>query len=72
MSEKIEKLLLNSEQTAEVLCFPLSTLRQHDSRGLIPKPIRVGKRLFWEFNELKRWIKAGAPPRTKWNSMNCV
>jgi len=37
-----------------------------DQLGKIPKPVRIGRKLFWRHEELLTWIDADCPPRDDW------
>jgi predicted DNA-binding transcriptional regulator AlpA len=37
-----------------------------DSEGLIPSPVRLGRRVLWRAEELRDWARAGCPPRLRW------
>ncbi|MFH1731224.1 MAG: DNA-binding protein [Planctomycetota bacterium] len=37
-----------------------------DSEGLIPAPVRLGRRVLWRRAELGSWVAAGCPPRLRW------
>jgi predicted DNA-binding transcriptional regulator AlpA len=41
-----------------------------DAAGQIPAPLRFGRRSKrWNVEEVKAWIAAGAPPRSRWTAM---
>jgi excisionase family DNA binding protein len=39
------------------------------SAGRVPEPVRLGRCVRWNVDELKRWIEAGAPPRCRWEAL---
>jgi len=36
------------------------------SAGRVPEPVRLGRCVRWNVDELKRWIEAGCPGRDRW------
>lgn len=44
-------------------------VRSLHSRGLLPSPHRLGSRVLWNREEILAWIRAGLPPRAKWEAM---
>jgi len=36
------------------------------SEGLVPAPVRLGRRVLWRAEELRPWARAGCPPRRRW------
>ena len=36
------------------------------SEGLVPAPVRLGRRVLWRAEELRDWTRAGCPPRLRW------
>jgi predicted DNA-binding transcriptional regulator AlpA len=39
------------------------------SSGRCPMPVRLGRKVLWRVDELRAWVAAGCPPRTKWQAM---
>lgn len=39
---------------------------EQNAQGLIPEPVRIGRRVVWPVDELRAWLLAGAPPRRQW------
>lgn len=59
--------LLVSEKTARALCGGVakSTWDKWDSGDIIPAPVRIGGRVFWERLDLQNWLDWGRPGREK-------
>jgi predicted DNA-binding transcriptional regulator AlpA len=38
-------------------------------RGLVPAPVRLGRRTLWRRGELAAWIAAGCPARERWATL---
>jgi len=32
-------------------------------------PVRLGRKVLWVTDELRRWLAAGAPPRLRWEAI---
>jgi predicted DNA-binding transcriptional regulator AlpA len=40
--------------------------------GAIPAPIRLGRRVLWRVDELRRWLDAGCPNQRKWQQIQTI
>jgi predicted DNA-binding transcriptional regulator AlpA len=67
---KKEQILLTSSQTANLFGVSLRTWYTWDQIGKIPKPLKIGKKLFWRRDELLEWIDSDCPNRNDWNFNN--
>jgi len=56
-------LLLGASQAAELCGCSERTWRSWHNAGLIPKPIRIGRSIFWRPEALREWVEAGCPDR---------
>lgn len=62
-----EPLLLTTDQAARLLGIGRTSLySMHTTDRLGPMPVRLGRRILWRHEELKRWVDAGCPPRRQW------
>lgn len=43
-----------------------------NAAGKIPDPIRLGRSVRWDLDELERWIDASCPDRDSWESQKAV
>jgi len=34
--------------------------------GRVPSPVKLGRRALWRFDEIRQWVAAGCPPRSRW------
>ncbi|QQE10118.1 helix-turn-helix domain-containing protein [Planctomycetota bacterium] len=62
--------LLNVDEVAEMLDIDRSTVYRHRRAGRLPLPIKIGKRVLWIGDEVKRWLEAGAPNLRRWGQMS--
>ena len=75
MSEKlaidnVEKpLVVDANGLAVLISAKLRTVRAYDASGKIPSPVRIGGKVLWRVEEIKRWLAAGAPSREVWAAM---
>jgi predicted DNA-binding transcriptional regulator AlpA len=60
------------QRTAAQLCgMSKSHFRKLEIRGDIgPVPVRAGRKLLYNKEELARWCAAGMVPRAKWQPLN--
>lgn len=61
------ELLLSADRTARLLDVARSTLYQWDQEGRIPRPVKIGGRIYWRGDELRAWVTAGCPVRARWS-----
>jgi len=40
-----------------------------NAAGRIPRPIHIGRSVFWRPKELKAWVAAGCPDRQTWEAL---
>ena len=59
-------ILLPTNEAAALVGANVRTWYTWDQLGFVPKPIRIGAKLFWRRAELLDWIDAGCPKREDW------
>lgn len=59
-------LLLTANQAAALCNVSLRTWRAWDAAGKIPRPVRIGRKVFWRPEELRAWVAAECPDRVTW------
>jgi predicted DNA-binding transcriptional regulator AlpA len=59
-------LLLRAPQAAALLNTSVRTWRMWNATGKIPRPMHIGRGVYWPPDELKAWIAAGCPDRVTW------
>jgi predicted DNA-binding transcriptional regulator AlpA len=64
-----ESLAYRHRGLAAALGMSPRTLSRKESAGLIPKPINLGGTKMWVRAEITEWIRAGCPPRSKWEEV---
>lgn len=51
----------------------LNVSRRHvsalNASGRLPRPVKLGRRTVWVADELRAWLAAGAPERSRWEAM---
>jgi predicted DNA-binding transcriptional regulator AlpA len=62
-------LLLRAAEAAALCGTSPRTWRTWDATGRIPKPVRIGRNIFWRPGELNAWVAAGCPDRTTWQAI---
>lgn len=60
-------LLIDAKKAASLCGICESTWWNHHRAGRCPKPIRLGHRTLWKRDEIRAWVAANCPPRSRWN-----
>jgi excisionase family DNA binding protein len=61
-----EQLLLPASEAARLLGISKRHLHTLNVSGRLPRPIRLGRSVRWNADELRAWITAGCPERNAW------
>ena len=61
-----EPMLLDARAAAALCGVSARHWATLHSEGLIPAPVRLGRRVLWRAEELQGWTRAGCPPRLRW------
>ncbi len=69
MRTEPEPLLVGAVESARIVGVSLRTWRGLNAMGRCPAPLRLGRRVLWSTEELRDWIRAGAPPLWRWDVM---
>ena len=64
-----ERLALPAADVAKLLGISERHLWSLNSSGRLPKPVRFGRSVRWNVEELRAWLAAGAPERSRWETM---
>jgi prophage regulatory protein len=64
-----ERLALTAYDVAKLLGISTRHLWSLNSSGRLPKPVRFGRAVRWNLEELRAWLAAGAPERSRWETM---
>lgn len=67
--EAPERLLISADEVAQLLSLSTSALYQFLSAGRLPEPVRLGRCVRWNLEELRAWVNAGCPPRHRWEAV---
>ncbi len=68
-SPEPDRLALPAGEVAKLLAISERHLWALNSSGRLPRPVRLGRAVRWSAEELRDWIAAGAPERTRWEAM---
>ena len=63
---RVKKLLYDCTEAASACGVSPKTWRSWHVLGFVPKPVQIGKSLFWRTDELVKWTEAGCPSREDW------
>ena len=66
------QLTVDAKRLAKMLNLGLRTIRSYDVAGKLPSPIRIGSRVLWRVDEIRKWVNAGAPDRETWERINAA
>ena len=61
-----DKLLVSARELAALFGVDKCTIWTWHSGGKIPMPVKIGGTTRWQIAEVKAWLAAGAPGRTRW------
>jgi hypothetical protein len=64
-----EKLLIDMAELAWQTSLSLRTLRRLDSSRDIPGRVVVGRRVLFQTEIIREWIRAGLPDRDRWAAL---
>jgi len=67
--EATAMLLLKASEASALCNTSVRTWRTWDAAGRIPRPIHIGRSVFWRPEELKAWVAAGCPDRQTWEAI---
>lgn len=65
---KDRRLAVGAGEAARLLAISTSLFKKLHRTGRVPAPIRLGARCVWHVEELRAWVEAGAPERSRWDS----
>jgi predicted DNA-binding transcriptional regulator AlpA len=69
-AEDVGKLALAAVDAAAVLGISRAQFWKLHSSGRLPAPVYLGtKAPRWRLDELRRWLDAGAPERSRWEKI---
>ncbi len=63
-----QPLLVDVKTVAKLLGRSPQSVSRQDKEGKLPRPIRLGSSVRWDFSELKEWVSAGCPSRQDWEA----
>ncbi len=64
-----QRLALPAADVAKMRGISERHLWALNSSGRLPRPVRFGRAVRWPVAELKAWLAAGAPERSRWETM---
>ncbi len=65
-STESDCLAISAEEAAKLLGISKRHFASLHAQGRIPRPINLGRSVRWSLPELRDWIDAGAPERSRW------
>lgn len=64
-----ECLALPAGDVARLLKVSPRHLASLNATGRLPRPVRFGRSVRWNAEELRQWLSAGAPSRDVWEQL---
>ncbi len=64
----VAPLVVDAFGLADMLLVSRSTILKLDSSGRIPNGVCLGRRKVWPIEEIREWLRAGAPTRERWEA----
>ena len=65
-SPESDRLALPAGEVAKLLGISERHLWALNSSGRLPRPVRLGRAVRWNLAELRAWLEAGCPERSRW------
>lgn len=65
----LEPVLIDARAAAAACGVARSTFLAWDASGMNPRPIRLGGRVLWSVDDLRRWAAAGCPGREEFERL---
>lgn len=62
-------LAVDAKRLAQMLGLSVRTIRAMDCAGKLPRPLRFGHAVRWNFDDIRSWLTAGAPDRRMWEAL---
>lgn len=62
-------ILIEANEVAGLLGISLREVRRMDSRGALPRPVKIGTRKRWMLDEIRLWVTHDLPDRDRWEAL---
>jgi hypothetical protein len=66
IGDEIEQLLIDLNRLSRLTTLGLRTLRRLDSTRDIPGRVVVGRRVLFQLDVIREWVRAGLPDKDRW------
>ena len=67
--DRADKLLINMAELARLTSLSIRHLRRLDSSRDIPGRVVVGRRVLFQTESIREWVRAGLPGQNQWNAL---
>jgi predicted DNA-binding transcriptional regulator AlpA len=64
-----DKLLIDMAELAHLTSLSIRTLRRMDAARDIPGRVAVGRRVLFQTEIIRAWVRAGLPDRKEWETL---
>jgi predicted DNA-binding transcriptional regulator AlpA len=69
LAASVEPLLVPASDAARMCGLSEASWYRLKAAGKVPLPVRLGGRVFWRLDELRRWCAAGCPDLRNWQAL---
>jgi predicted DNA-binding transcriptional regulator AlpA len=66
--QPLRPFLITIKTLANLLDRSEQSLARDDRKGVIPRPIKIGSSIRWDYLEILAWTKAKCPDRKSWEA----
>ena len=64
-----DKLLIDTAELARLTSLSKRTIRRMDAARDIPGRVTAGRRVLYQSDIIRQWVKAGLPGRAEWEAL---
>src|SRR5262245_22929557 len=69
LASAVEVLLVPAAEASRICGISEASWYRLKAGGKTPLPVRLGGRVLWRVEELRRWCAAGCPDRRSWEAL---
>lgn len=66
---ELERWGLDAVDVSRLLNVSKRHVAALNASGRLPRPVKLGRRTVWVADELRAWLAAGAPERSRWETI---
>ena len=62
-ASSVEPLLIDVKSLAKMLSCSVRSVWRLNSSGKLPKPVKIGRSVKWNYQMVRTWVEMGCPDR---------